>query len=339
MIINKEEIFVLLNEYYLRGIGEVTVEYPLYQVPLFTLNLHNFKIGELMSSKELNSFKRKFTRSEFLRRDLPDYHDLLHAFLSSGVLKFENYCEIEENFNLLNSSIKDRTIYVKPVFLGLDTNIAYYRVISRRIRDSFRYVISEIVIEEIDARIHSKYSGKMLRELETLPYHTVLGEFANGSTKDCRKAKNAMNEIYYLLNKKDAYRTGGKTETRDKEIRDREIIMEYKKFSDEINAEVVILTADKDMIFHAQAQQLSSIYYKLPHIIDAEYVEPVHIPNLIYDLTMIFGIIKINNTIVLGEWRGKEAEDYFAERLKIYNVDPETATDINICRGASHEFS
>ncbi len=339
MIINKEEIFVLLNEYYLRGIREVTVEYPLYQTSLFTLNLHNFKIENMIETKELNDLKRRFGRSEFLRRDLPDYHDLLDAFLSSGVLKFENHQEIEENFNLLNSSIKDRTIYVKPVFLGLDTNIAYYRVISRRIRDSFRYVISEIVIEEIDARIHSKYSGKMLHELENLPYHTVLGEFANGSTKDCRKAKNAMNEIYYLLNKKDAYRTGGRTETRDKEVRDREIIMEYKKFSDEINAEIVILTADKDMIFHAQAQQLSSMYYKLPHRIDAESVEPAVIPNMIYDLTLIFGIIRVNNTVLLSEWRGKEAEDYFGERLKIYNVDSETAKDINICRGAAHEFS
>lgn len=339
MIIEKEEIYILLNEYYLRGINEITVGYPPFEVNLFTLNLDNFKIGDIISARDLNSIKRKYARTDFLRRDLPDYHDLLDSFLSSGILPFENEEEIRNNFKLLNESIKDRTIYVKPVFLGIDTNMAYHRVISRRIKDSFKYVLSEIVIEEVDARIHSKYSGKMIHELEELPYHSVMYEFVNGSTKDCRKAKNAMNEIYYLLNVKDAFRVGKRSENRDKEVRDREIIEEYKNFSDKIRAEVVVLTADKDMVFHAQAQQLSCIYYKLPHKMEVDKIDPLHLPPLIYDLTLNFGVISLNNTILLGEWRGKEAEDYFQERLKIYNVDRETAKDINACRGASNEFS
>ncbi len=334
MIIDKEEIHILLNEQYLRGVTEISVGYPPFEVTLFTLNLQNFRISDVISPRELDGLKRKYARSDFLRRDLPDHHDLLDSFLSAGVLEFENQQEIEGNFKLLMESIKDRTIYVKPVFIGIDTNIAYYRVISRRIKDSFRYVLSEIVIEEIDARIHSKYSGKMIRELESLPYHSVMYEFVNGSTKECRKAKNAMNEIYYLLNVKDAFRVGKKSESRDKEVRDREIIEDYKKFSDEIKAEVVVLTADKDMVFHAQAQQLSSIYYKLPHTITVDKLDPIMLPTLIYDLTLNFGVISLNNMILLGEWRGKEAEDYFKERLKLYNVDEKTARDINTCRGA-----
>ena len=208
---------------------------------------------------------------------------MLDSFLSSGILPFENEEEIRNNFRLLNESIKDRTIYAKPVFLGIDTNMAYYRVISRRIKDSFKYVLSEIVIEEVDARIHSKYSGKMIHELEELPYHSVMYEFVNGSTKDCRRAKNAMNEIYYLLNVKDAFRVGKRSENRDKEVRDREIIEEYKNFSDAIRAEVVVLTADKDMVFHAQAQQLSCIYYKLPHKMEMDKIDPLHLPPLLYD--------------------------------------------------------
>ncbi len=333
MIIDKEEVYVLLNEYYLRGVTEVTVGYPPFELNLFTLNLENFRVSELVSSRELDGAKRKYARTDFLRRDLPDHHDLLDSFLSAGVLEFENQDEINENFRLLNEAIRDRTIYVKPVFIGIDTNMAYYRVISRRIRDSFKYVLSEIVIEEVDAKIHSKYSGKMIRELEALPYHSIMHEFVNGSTKDCRKAKNAMNEIYYLLNVKDAFRVGKRSENRDKEVRDREIVAEYRKFSDEINAEVVVLTADKDMVFHAQAQQLSSIYYKLPHTLHVERIDPMLIPTLIYDLTLNFGVISINNTILLGEWRGKEAEDYFRERLKLYNVDKETARDMAVCRG------
>jgi len=339
MIIGKNELFILLNRYYLRGIHEVTVGYPPYEINLFTLNLNNFKISDLVDIHELNNVKRKYAKTDFLRRDLPDYHDLLDSFLSSGILRFENEEEINENFRLLEASIKDRTIYVKPIFIGIDTNVAYYRIPSRRIQNSFKYVISEIVIEEIDARIHTKYSGRMLRELENLPYHSVMYEFANGSTKDCRRAKNAMNEIYYLLNVKDAYRVGKRSESRDKEVRDREIIGEYKKFSDNINAEVVVLTADKDMVFHAQAQQLSSIYYKLPHKIEVDKIDPIAIPALLYDLTLSFGIISINNTVLLGEWRGKDADDYFHERIKIYNVDGDTARDIRTCRGAFNDTS
>jgi len=338
MIINKEEIYILLNEYYLRNIREISVEYPLYGIHLFDLNMENFKITNIPSSQSFESFRRKYAKNEFMRRDLPGYYDLLDAFLSSNVIDFENRDEIEESFELVREAIKDKTVYIKPIFIGIDTNMAYYRVVSRRLGNKFRYVISQIVVDEIDARIHTKYSGKMLHYFEDLPYHYVFQEFANGSVKESRKAKNAMNEINYLFTELDAFRTGKSTGTKDKEVRDREIAMQYRGFGEEVNGEVVILTADKDMAFHAQAQGISSIYYKLPHKIDVNNVDPVNIPNLFYDLITAFGIIKIGNTLLLGEWRGKEVEDYINERLKIYNVDETVAREISICRGVEDEL-
>ena len=338
MIISKNEIFVLLNHYYLKNNRKLKIVYPPFNLPLFTLNLHDFKIEDLLSRRDFEFARRKYATREFLREDLPDYGDLKDVFLSSGVIDFENREEINENFNLLRSAVKERTIYTKPVFLGIDTNIAYYRVISRRIRNLFKYVISEIVVEEVDRRIHTKYTGKMLSEFEELPYHNIMYEFSNGSVKDARKAKNAMNEIYYLTNFLDAYRTGAPTETKDKEIRDREIVESYRKFSDEINAEVVVLTADKDMVFHSQARQLSSIYFKLPHDVQADKIDANRIPDMIYDLVTVFGIIQIGNTVVLGEWRGKDANDYFNERLKIYNMEDVLAREIMVCRGVINEL-
>ena len=338
MIISKEEIFVLLNYYSLRDEKQVNFSYPPLQLPLFTLNLDKSRIEDMISPGDFERERKKYATTEFLRRDLPKYNDYKDVFLSSGILDFENSDEISYNFNLLKGAVKEKTIYIKPVFIGIDTNMAYYRVISRKIRNSFRYVLSNIVVEEIDSRIHTKYTGRMISEFEKLPYHHIMSEFSNGSVKESRKAKNAMNEVYYLTNVLDAFRTGSTTETKDKEIRDREIIESYRRFSDEINAEVVILTADKDMIFHAQARELSSIYFKLPHTLDVEGVDLKSIPPLVYDLVTVFGIIKINNTILLGEWRGKDANDYFNERLKIYNVEEEVARDINICRSVANEL-
>ncbi len=337
MIISKNEIFILLNYYSLKFNESLKFSYPPFELPLFTLNINNSKIEDIVSKREFEHERKKYTTTDFLRKDLPRYRDFEDIFLSSGILDFENSEEINYNFNLLRSAVKEKTIYIKPVFIGIDTNIAYYRVISRKIKDLFKYVLSDIVVEEIDSRIHTKYSGKMLSEFENLPYHSIMYEFSNGSVKESRKAKNAMNEIYYLTNVLDAFRIGKPTETKDKEVRDREIVESYRKFSDEINAEVVLLTADKDMVFHAQARQLSSIYFKLPHNLIVDKVDVKKIPDLIYDLVTVFGIIKINNTILLGEWRGKEANDYFNERLEIYNIEEEIARDINICRGVIDE--
>lgn len=199
MIINKGEIFVLLNQYMMKGNNELSVSYPPLELPLFTINFHGWKLENVIRREEFEKERRKFAKNEFLREELPDFHDLIDIFLSSGVIGFENDSEIKENFEFLREAVKESSVYVKPLFIGIDTNIAYYRVISRRFRNHFKYVLSNIVVEEIDARIHSKYSSKMLRNFESLPYFRILTEFANGSTKDSRKAKNAMNEIYLSL--------------------------------------------------------------------------------------------------------------------------------------------
>ena len=339
MIINRDEIYILLNHYALQGRTRLTVEYPPFNLKLFTIHLRKMRIEDVVDEKNFESLQKKFGKNEFMRHDLPNYRDLLDVFISSGIVEFENREEIDENFKLLREASEDRTIYIKPVFIGIDTNIAYYRVISRRFMNHFKYVISRIVIDEIDSKIHTKYTGRMLRHFQSLPYGNLVMEFANGSVKDARKAKNAMNEIYYLTNRLDAFVTGQGTETKDREIRDREIVESYRKFSDEINAEVVLLTADKDMMFHAQAQQLSAIYYKLPHnlAID-EKIDPRKISYLLYDLTAVFGIVKVNNTIILGEWRGKTSEDYFNERLNVFESDLNYEKDVKICRGVMDEF-
>jgi len=338
MIISKEEIMVLLNEFALKGINEITVEYPLFQLPLFTLNLHNFKVDNLVNPANMDSVRRKYAKGEFLRKELPDYYDLLDSFLSAALMDFDNQDEIEEEFKILRESIKNKKVYIKPVFLGIDTNIAYYRIVSRRLGREFEYVISQIVVDEIDARIHTKYTGRMLYHFENLPFHHIIHEFANGSVKESRKAKNAMNEIYYIFDVLDSLRTGESTETRDKEIRDREIARQYREFAENVGGEIVLLTADKDMVFHAQAKGLSSIYYKLPHRISVEHVDPINLPNLFYDLITNFGVVRVNNFIILGEWRGKEVDDYLNERVKLYSVDESTAKEIRICRGVRDEL-
>ena len=339
MIINKNELFVLLNQYLLEGKREISISYPPFEINLFTVNFNSWHIENVIERKEFERKRRKYGKNEFLREELPDFHDLLDIFLSSGVIGFENDSEIKENLELLSAAVKDSTVYVKPLFIGIDTNIAYYRIISRRFKNHFKYVLSNIVVDEIDARIHSKYSSKMLRYFEELQYGKLMSEFANGSAKDARKAKNAMNEIYYITNNLDAFRIGKNTGTRDKEIRDREIARQYREFSDEIKAEVVLLTADKDMVFHAKANELSSIYFKLPHTLKNHYrIDAKTLENLIYDLTVVFGIVKIGDNILFGEWRGKSSEDYFNENLKIYNFKPEMVKDLEICRGVLNEF-
>jgi len=339
LIISAPETHILLNQLLLRGQVEVDVSYPPYETTLFTLNLAKFEIENLIDKKTLDSKKRKLARTEFLRHDLPGYHDLADVLISSGVLEFENSAEIEENFELLRKSVSDRTIYIKPVFIGIDTNIAYYRIISRRLKNHFKYVISNIVVDEIDSRIHTKYTPRMMHEFEHIPYSHIFREFANGSCKDARMAKNAMNEVQYIVNNLDAFRIGKVSDTKDKEVRDREIARQYSSFSSEINAEVILLTADKDMVFHAQAEQMSSIYFKLPHAIPSTiHIDSTSIPSLIYDLTLIFGMIKIGNYLLLGEWHGKSSEDYFYERIKIYNSEKDIVRHINICRSVMNEF-
>jgi len=326
------EISVVLNNIYLEGIEEVRVEYPFLEIPLLKINMEKSEIEILADKKDFDRGRKDLPK--FLQWDLANHHDFLDSLIIGGVIPFKNAKDVERLLKLKMEEISEPFFAPKPIFIGIDTNIAYYKAISNFYSyDKFGYAIAKTVLEEIDARIHDKYTPREIDYFQSLPYGKYAKYFVNGSVKESRIAKMALGEILWMEKNLKTLRVKSGEYVADKEMRDRVIVESYAKFAEEYGVEVIVMSADKDFAFHAESYGIPSIHLELPHDFPVRiHAEFENVLKLIYVLAEIMGIIKIRDYIILGEFPGKGSEDYAEGALFLTTKDKRVLRDIEICR-------
>lgn len=353
LIVSRDELQVLTNAMFRGDVRYVHVKYPFYDTRLFTLDIVKPELTNIVRSDDFDwarSTKKPLDRS-VSADELPSFGDLRNCLLSSGFLNYKNEPEITKKLIDLREEAKDPNKRPRPLFVAVDTNILYDRFLSRHLplkEDSsgrtveatdFRYVLSEIVQMEIDLKITHKYSRDEIQGLATAFSHPeLLKEFSNGSGRRTRIAKLAFNEMSYLLTELRALRIKG-NRARNKEESDIEIAQSYKFWARNGDYDVFLLTADEDMVNHAQASELMTMQLELPFAVpEHARIDPWRISDLLYDLSVVFGVIHLENEDIhiFGEWAGKASSDYLNENVKVKfgkedKVD-EISKQIEICR-------
>lgn len=324
--ISMEEIAIVLNNLYIDGMERIAVEYPFLELSLFSLDLNNFEI-------EVSIDRKDFERRES-KADLGNYKNFLDSMVISGVVPFRNVGEVNKLLRRKQEEYLNPFFSPTSLFIGIDTNVAYYNGISNFFKyDRFGYAISQIVIREIDSKIHEKYSPKDISLFESLPYGKYAKYFINGSVKESRIAKMALAEIYWMEKNLKTLRIRSETFPSDKEIRDKMIAEDYYRFAKEHGVEIIVLSADKDFAFHAQSFGISSIHLELPHevprVINTTFKKAL---KLIYVLTIIMGLIKIEDNLFFGEYPGKTSEDYINRYIGGLFRNRNILRDIQVCR-------
>ncbi len=326
------EFSVILNNMYLEGIREVRVEYPFLEIPLLKINMENYEIEILADKKDFERGRKDLPK--FLQWDLANYHDFLDSFIVGGIVPFRNAEDVEKLLNLKIEEFSEPFFSPKPIFIGIDTNVAYYKAISNFYSyDKLGYAIAQTVLEEIDARIHDKYTPREIDYFQSLPYGKYARYFVNGSVKESRIAKMALGEILWMEKNLKTLRVKSGEYVQDKELRDRLIVESYAKFAEEYGIEIIVMSADKDFAFHAESFGIPSIHLEIPHDFPSKIrAEFENVLKLIYVLAEIMGIIKIRDYIILGEFPGKGSEDYAEGALSLITEDKRVLRDIEICR-------
>ena len=98
------------------------------------------------------------------------------------------------------------------------------------------------------------------------------------------------------------------------------IAKSYSNFEKERNAEILLLSADDDMAYHAKNAGLLVETLIIPHkVANLDKIEPRRLVNLIYDIALTFGAVSLQGVgiTVLGEWKGKGFDAYSNEYLKL----------------------
>ncbi len=352
LVMSRQELQILTNSIYRSDTRYVHVAYPLYEVELFTLDIAKPELTNIIRPDRLDwarNTKKPLDRS-VSADELPTFNDLKNCLLSAGFLDYKNEREITRELADLRDDTRDPNKRPRPVFVAVDTNVLYERFLSRHLplRDAesgrtveasdFRYALSEIVQLEIDARITHKYSrDEILALTAALGHGDLLREFSNGSGRRERLAKLAFNELDFVLTDLKALRVRG-TPIKGKEKNDIEIAQSYKNWARNSQFDVLLLTADEDMVNHARASELMTLQLEFPYDVPEHgRMDPWKVSDLAYDLALVFGVISLNDSMTLfGEWAGKSSSDYQRENVKVRMKNDEqakaVAKQLDVCR-------
>lgn len=315
-VVPTDELQILLNL-----VDEISVMYPLYR---------HFDV--IRAEPEEKGYRIKIMQGEVdfdeqrLHEELPSYSDLLQCLLAAGVIGYENQEAFDEHLKACKK-------LSKPLFLSPDTNVLYHRFLTNSAIDLREVLLVDTVREEIEASLNSKYSPNQINEIKRgVRYQQfLLDEFINRRMKKSRLACIALAE-YRELRRYAVEIEGVEQSTNDKEQNDLIIVKTLRRFEKERAALPVMLTADRQMADLCEAEGIEHFHFSLPHAVEADFCSSKSMLRLIYNLAIVFGVIRLNSVVIFGEFKGKKG----IEELKLRFLDDELwkgfEKHLRICR-------
>jgi hypothetical protein len=300
-VLSTEEVQILLNL-----LENITIMYPLYK---------HFDI--IRAEQEEEGYRLKIMQGEVdfdeqkFHEELPSYSDFLQCLLAAGVIGYANQ-------EVFGEKMKAYRKLSKPIFLSPDTNVLYHRFLTNTAIDLREALLVNVVRDEIEASLNFKYSPSQIAELKKdAKYQSfLLDEFINRRMKRSRLACIALTE-YRELRRYAVEIEGVEPSTNDKEQNDLTIVKTLRRFERERAALPVMLTADRQMADLCEAEGIEYFHFSIPHAVKADFCSHSSMLRLIYNLAMVFGVIRLNSVVVFGEFKGKKK----IEELKLRFLD------------------
>ena len=286
-IINTEELQILINKIS----DDIKCEFLIF--PKFQL----FKAKPTNEGYKIDinniNFDKIYTELDNRKQsEFPQFRDFRECFLSSGCIAYENHDEFVKQYNIIQN-LHSR------MYIALDTNILYHRYFSFSDFNKEQVLVSKTVKTEIENSINYKYNQDQINTLKKAAEinQEYLDELFNCRMKKSRQAHDfvirELNNINHLLVQPTDYVAD------NYEKLDLKIVKDYKNFEKKNNVRVLILSADEKIADCCQIENTEYFIFDYPHQINVDQVSAHNFRNLIYNLAVIFGFIKLNSVIIL----------------------------------------
>jgi len=354
-VMTKEQLMMLLNEMREEDLKGFTVIEPYFKNRLLKIELtpDGYEI-ELSGKKDM---EMPISKSEYWdKKEIPGFNEYKEALISSGFVDFDNWDEFKEWIGYLYKTEKRPDLSSESIFLTIDTNLAYYRLISRRFplrydgtiirAEDFDYLLSSIVEGEVDHHIRDKYHNS---DLKLMGLHTKIDDirynFRNRGTLETRKSKFATEELNYLRGELNAARIRGNASKTDSEKNDIRIVESLESFGWDKRIDVGLISTDRNMGNHAENHEIPFFVLEMPHSIPRKRVVGCDIVlNLLHDLALMFGAVKIPeiNAVLFGIWGGKKDLDYRDESVEAWinavsPIESAVKRDMKVIKDLDHD--
>ncbi|CUU38058.1 hypothetical protein DCOP10_123124 [Armatimonadetes bacterium DC] len=332
--IAERHLMALLNR-----LGDrVEVRAPLLQdARLFTLDLSQAQaiIEQVISDSEYGSkvprIRKEETYSQEIASEIPLYTRLRDCFVASGVIRPNNWEEINQ---LLTDARRSNPARGGDIYyFAFDNNAVRNRVYSLYLKPRHRghpepnLVLSEIVRQELDLR-EGKIGGKFLKAFSSaFPGVGIEDMFSNQNRLQDRLRLLALAE-WSAMQRAGNFQSVGSKVRRRLEDWDGRILDSCERFAKHAGRKVVLLSSDNELIQRSCGlRNLIPCLISYPPLQATEYeAEWECVRRLLYHLAVVYGRIDLrlnNGTCVrlYGVWKQKGSPDWDKERVKV-RVEP-----------------
>lgn len=318
-IISIDELQILFNLF-----DTITISYP--EIPRFRLlkarpAIDKFKLGVDNPDFRLLDFEVGKDKGAF-----HTYHEFLECFLASGCITYENHDEFKQKYQVYKGMNK-------KVFYAPDTNILYHRYITSAspIQEG-EVVMLPTVRDEIERRMNYKYTPTEINEIQSkLQCHQDLfNNLSRGRVKRSRKATCYANRELNHLSSIDAEEVSFTFD--DYEQKDLKIIKELKHFETSRGAIAVFLTADRSSTDYSTLEKIEKFLFTMPRKVDCKECTYQQFQELVYNLSAMFGFIKLNSTYIFEEFGGKRNVDDVKVEFIDRKLHEPFKKDLETCR-------
>ena len=337
MIIKSSELVVIFNEFLTSRIKEINIS-PFFTDEIicsinFEKKLFTKKVTKSSWDDSLRKTVQQYSLSERAHLELPNYNEIINKIVSAGVNQPKG---IEKLISYIRTNLD--TNKMKRIIIGLDTNQLIYCTMSNFIEQAlsqnphhknlkFRvnYAIAQWVMWEKSQflRTEKRDENSALSELATA--FKDKGYYLGGKIdKQARLGYGIIAELKALENNTmklatDNIRLGlDEKEIRsNKEARDEAIISEYCYLKNYLDDFVVFVSSDKNAISMAKGRKLDETFeITIPNEISNTYpCDFTQTAKLLYQLTLLFGSIRINNELFkINIWFSPKEEFHWEEQ-------------------------
>ena len=309
LYVSKSELQILLNLFD----NPLQVSYPFY----------DFTLVEGFVQKDGVKLSFHGTSDRFLRNqsqfrgnvdEMPSFNDVLDVLLYSGIITYDNIFSLDSLIEDVSKWPDNR----KGVFLP-DTNVFYHMFLRnyQRIGDD-QIVLVETVGEEINAARSHQLSNTTYRKIlncisRQKEWFTPL---QNTLSKKSRRAQYlAYSEYQYY--KQHALHTysGIRKSTKSNDENDQIIVDTAKQIKQNRYSDLYLLTADRGVKDRCDEADVNCILLKIPRTLVTTKCSFNQFNDFISALSRVFGIIKLNSTIIYGDFTGKNQNNYDKHRI------------------------
>jgi hypothetical protein len=304
LFLHRDEVQILVN---LFTDETIKITYPFYDFTIGTARTIDDSV-ELKLTCANNDFRLCQTTYNQHYKEMPGYDDLITTLFSSGILTYTNQYELDSLMAQVH-----RWKIPRKAWFTVDTNLFYHGFFTnyQHLRTD-EIILIDTIGKEIDNAKEKYLPEHIGEEIQTcIPRQQELyTELLNRRTKKSRQARfialpDHQQLIQHGVQDLPSIREPlADNDENDQIIVDTAVALQKERFPD-----LYLLTADQGVAERCKQQSLNHLLLKVPQFISTLQATAQQFNTLIYNLARIFGIIKMNNTILYGEFQQHEQRD------------------------------